>query len=331
MTPITTSRESDTVMNIVDRYLRPRFARTGWLTLLRLFMLFALLLTLPRFALALQITDQEGEVITFSKPFCRIISLYPAHTENLVGLGLTGEIIGISTSDNYPDSITGKPRFNDADNAEKFIAAAPDLLLIRPMIARTHPDLIKRLRQSGITVVSLQPTTVEHMFTSWPTLGQLTGKAEAAGAMKGQFQAGIKAIQQKIPQLPTGRRPGVYFEAIHSKMKTFSPKAIAIFALEAAGGRNIASDATARNESNIAEYGKERILAKSGEIEVFLSQQGRMNKIDIEILRQEPGFQIIKAFKEDRVHLIDETQISRPTLRLLLGIEEIAKILYPSR
>ncbi len=317
-------------MNIVDRSHRPRFGKASRVAILRLFLLFALLLA-PRYALAEQITDQKGEVITFSKPFSRIISLYPAHTENLADLGLAGEIIGISTSDDYPASITGKPRFNAADNAEKFIAAAPDLLLIRPMIARTHPDLIKRLRQSGITVVSLQPTTIEQMFAYWQTLGQLTGKTEAAGAMKSQFLAGTQAIQKKIPQLSADRRPGVYFEAIHSKMKTFSPKAIAIFAVETAGGRNIAADATPRNESNIAEYGKEQILAKAEEIDVFLSQQGRMNQIDIEMLRQEPGFQIIKAFKEGRVHLIDETQVSRPTLRLLLGIEEIAKILYPSR
>ena len=123
----------------------------------------------------------------------------------------------------------------------------------------------------------------------------------------------------------------MYFEAIHSKMKTFSPTAIAMFAVEAAGGRNIASDAVPRNDSNIAEYGKERILARAEEIDVFLSQQGRMNRVDLDTLKQEPGFQIIKAFRENRVYLIDETKVSRPTQRLLQGIEEIAGILYSSR
>ncbi len=300
--------------------------------LVGLLLLFALLtVSTPRSCLAQQIVDQDGKQLTFTHPFRRIISLYPAHTENLAGLGLDREIIGISTADTYPSSVIDKPRFSDEDNAEKFIAAAPDLILIRPMISRAHPDLLKKLRQSGITIVSLQPTTIEQMYSYWRILGQLTGKTEEAAAMERLFQAGIAAVQKKLPQLSSDKRPGVYFEAIHSKMKTFSPTSIAIFAVEAAGGRNIASDASPRNDSNIAEYGKERILSKSEEIDVFLSQQGRMNRIDMETLRQEPGFRIIKAFRENRVYLIDEPLVSRPTLRLLQGVEEISRLLYSSR
>jgi len=43
-------------------------------------------------------------------------------------------------------------------------------------------------------------------------------------------------------------------------MKTFSPASITIYAVETAGGRNIATDARPRNRSNIAEYGKEHIM-----------------------------------------------------------------------
>lgn len=317
-------------MNTADTACRQRGSLSGIKPFLIL-LLSALIAALPRFAAAQEITDQDGQQLTLRKPFSRIISLYPAHTENLAQLGLDDEIIGISTSDTYPPSFAGKARFSDEDNAEKFIAAAPDLILIRPMISRAHPDLIKKLRQTGITIVSLQPTTVEAMFSYWQTLGQLTGRTTEAREMQKQFQAGVETVRTRLPQLPPDKRPTVYFEAIHSKMKTFSPTAIAIFAVEAAGGRNIASDAVPRNESNIAEYGKERILAKAGEIDVFLSQQGRMNRVDMEVLRQEPGFQIIKAFRENRVHLIDETLVSRPTLRLLHGIEEISRILYPVR
>ena len=317
-------------MNIADTHQRQHH-RTDATFILRLLLLLTFVTLTSRPSLAQQIFDQDGEKLILGKPFSRIISLYPAHTENLAQLGLGTEIIGISTSDTYPQAITAKPRFSDEDNAEKFIAADPDLILIRPMISRAHPELVKRLRQTGITVVSLQPTTIADMFSYWQILGQLTGKTSEAQAMQKRFQADVDRIQRRLPQLPPDRRPGVYFEAIHSKMKTFSPTSIAMFAVEAAGGRNIASDAVPRNDSNIAEYGKERILARAEEIDVFLSQQGRMNRVDLDTLKQEPGFQIIKAFRENRVYLIDETEVSRPTQRLLQGIEKIAGILYPSR
>jgi len=78
----------------------------------------------------------------------------------------------------------------------------------RPMISRSHPALLARLRDSGITVVSLQPTDVKGMFAYWQTLGDLTGRAAAAQSMRTRFLAGVAAIERKIPIADHGRRPG---------------------------------------------------------------------------------------------------------------------------
>jgi iron complex transport system substrate-binding protein len=45
--------------------------------------------------------------------------------------------------------------------------------------------------------------------------------------------------------------------------------------------------------TNIAAYGKERILSKASEIEVLLAQKGVMNRVTVELIKQEPGFQVI--------------------------------------
>jgi iron complex transport system substrate-binding protein len=102
-----------------------------------------------------------------------------------------------------------------------------------------------------------------------------------------------------------------------------------MYVLEQAGGVNVAADASQMRETNIAAYGKERILARGGEIEVYLAQQGRMNPVTIETIMQEPGFQAIKAVRNKRVFLVDERLVSRPTLRITEGIRTIAALLYP--
>lgn len=272
--------------------------------------------------------DDEGQTITFDHPFSRIISLYPAHTENLVSLGCQSSLIGIGENDDYPAAISAIPRFSYRDNTEKFLAAAPDLLLIRPMISRSQPELIAQLRGAGITVVSLQPTSASQMFSYWQTLGELCGRPDQAQSLESRFTSRLKELTATLPDHDD--RPGVYFEAIHSKMKTFAPTAISIYALENGGGRNIAQDAEARNASNIAPYGKERLLSRAEEIDVFLSQVGRMNPVTRDDIYQEPGFGLIKAIRSQRVCLIDEEIVSRPTMRLQQGIEEIHACLYPS-
>jgi len=112
-------------------------------------------------------------------------------------------------------------------------------------------------------------------------------------------------------------------------MRTFTSGAMPIFALETAGGINVAQDAKPSRNTNVAVYGKERILSKAGEIDVFLAQKGIMNPIRKSDIINEPGFHIIKAVKDGRVYLIDESTVSRPVPRLYQGILTIGNLLYP--
>ncbi|MDH3392916.1 MAG: ABC transporter substrate-binding protein [Desulfobulbaceae bacterium] len=278
---------------------------------------------------AATITDAAGRVIEVEKPFTRIISLYAAHTENLFSLGLDAEIIGVSKSEDYPAQALTKEVFDYRGDAEKFLAARPDLVLIRPMIERSKPGLVAKLIEAGIAVVSLQPVDIEETYSYWRDLGLLTGRAQAAENMVRDFKHDLASVQTKVEKIPVSSRKRVYFEAIHRKMKTFAPTSMAIFALTSAGGINAAPDAKRVRTSNIAAYGKERILARSEEIDVFLAQKGAMNRIDLATIVNEPGFAAIKAVREGQVFLINERLVCRPTLRLLDGIRQIGGILYP--
>jgi iron complex transport system substrate-binding protein len=273
------------------------------------------------------VVDQAGRRIVVKKPFSRIISLYGAHTENLFALGGGDGLIGVAPGEDYPPEAIRKPVFSYHDDPEKFLAAAPDLVLMRPMIDRGYPQFVQRLEKSGITVVSLQPGTVEEMLVYWQILGILTGRREKAAAMAARFTAAVSELAALTASVSPKKR--VYFEAIHTKMKTFAPDAMAVFALEAGGGVNIARDAAPVRDTNIADYGKERILARASEIDVFLAQSGTMNQPTLELIKAESGFQAIRAVKTHHVYIIDERLVSRPTLRLLDGIFEIGRILYP--
>lgn len=274
--------------------------------------------------------DDSGQVINIQAPCKRIISLYPAHTENLYALGLERAIIGVSPGETEPPAASGKPVFSYRDDPERFLAARPDLVLIRPMVYRGHRALVDRLKQAGIAVVSLQPNNVQEMYAYWRRLGQLGGREPQAEAMVKSFQQGLAAIQTRWAGLPLEKRPRVYFEAIHAKMKTFAPDSMAAFVLAAAGGVNVASDAESVRGTNIAQYGQERILALGSTIDVYLAQVGTMNKVSVQQIKDEAGFQAIKAVRNGRVHLVDEEMVSRPTPRLLRGIEAIHALLYPA-
>jgi iron complex transport system substrate-binding protein len=275
------------------------------------------------------VIDQAGRRIRIKKPFERLISLYGAHTENLFALGLDSEIIGVSANEDFPPAALGKPVFSYHDDPEKFLAARPDLVLIRPMIDRGHSQFVTMLENAGITVVSLQPGTVDEIYVYWEILGMLTGKQKKARGLITGFKRSVAEFEALTGSRSNAQRKRVYFEAIHSKMKTFAPDSMAIFALESAGGINVAADAKPVRKTNIAYYGKERILSQASQIDVYLAQFGSMNRPTVSMIKTEPGFQVIKAVKRDQVYIVDERIVSRPTMRLLDGIYRIGTILYP--
>lgn len=273
--------------------------------------------------------DQSGRKIELGRPFSRIISLYGAHTENLFHLGLGPEIVGVTKLDQSQKKASGIAIFSYHDDPEKYLAAKPDLVLIRPMIDRGYAKLMRRLEHSGITVVSIQPRNVKELYQYWVILGALTGTDLEAIKMLKRFQQAVKEYRVLAGSIKNRKR--VYFEAMHKNMKTFSSGSMADFVLKAAGGINIADDGIPSRGTNIAIYGKEKIMSRANEIDVFLAQTGAMNRPSIEIIRNEPGFSAIKAIKNHEIYIIDEQIVSRPTMRLLQGIHQIGSILYPDQ
>ncbi len=70
-------------------------------------------------------------------------------------------------------------------------------------------------------------------------------------------------------------------------------------------------------------------MSRGPEIDVYLAQRGTMNPVTASQIRTEPGFSVIKAVRNDRICIVDEVLVARPTRRLLAGIDQIGRCLYP--
>ena len=273
------------------------------------------------------IQDQGGRTIQVHEPFKRIISLYGAHTENLFSLGLDQEVIGVGMNECYPPQALERPAFSYQEGPEKILAHRPDLVLVRPMIDWAYPRLMDTLERSGITVVSLQPGSKEEMFKYWKILGILTGKEEQALQIQENFTAGLEYARDLTSNVQD--KKGVFFESMHEQLKTFSQDSMPMLVLEAAGGKNMAADARQVRGTNIADFGQEKLLSRADKVHVYLSQDGPMNQADPQSIKNRPGLHLLQAVQQNRVYVIDEVLVSRPTMRLLQGIYAVGGHLYP--
>ncbi|MBI9014477.1 MAG: ABC transporter substrate-binding protein [Clostridiales bacterium] len=285
----------------------------------------------PNDDITIDFTDDSGYRIRMEKPADTIISLYSAHTENLFALGLDREIIGVGSSDIYPYEALSKEVYDYKSDPEKVIASRPDVVLIRPFIERHSPDFVKSLRRTGITVVSLYPDSFDEFDEYITKLGMITGKETTAERLLSEFHFELQAISHEI--ISTENQVGVYFESSDREYKTVTEASMAAYAIDLAGGRNIASDAVPVEEgSSIAIYGTENIIEKADDIDVYVTQRGVMgaggNTHSISI---RPGFDVIKAVKNDRVYEINQKIISSPTFRFIKGVKALQRAFYPEK
>ena len=273
------------------------------------------------------IHDDFGKIV-FDKPPERIISLYGAHTENLFSLGVGDRIVGVSIHEDYPPPAVEKPTFSYKDDPERLLSVSPDLVLIRKFVANRYPNLVKQLKSAGVKVVSLSPEDLEDFYAYLDILGKITGKEEKAQKLITQFKEGIKEVKRKTKGIKNRKR--VFFESIGKNISTTTPGSITAELLEIVGAENIAKDAKPKSPgSRIASFGIERLLEKADQIDVYIAQKGVMNRVKLRSIYERPGFSEIKAVKEKKVYIIDEKIVSRPTMRLLWGLEELGRIIYP--
>ena len=260
----------------------------------------------------------------------RIISLYAAHTEVLLRLGARDNLVGVSAQETYegPETADWRPRvFSPRDDVEKFLAARPDLVLIRPMHQAANRQLMAALKRAGIGVMARQVQKSDELYDYWRELGALVGREAAAEELIADFDRQAAVYRAAAGRRPEADKPGVFLEAIHSQVKTFTPDSLPVWLVKLAGGRNVADDARAPSAGLIiADYGPERLLARAGEVDIFISQEGQMNRAGLKQILSRPVYQPLSAFKTGRVYKIPEAILARPTPALLDGLKELARM-----
>lgn len=273
--------------------------------------------------------DDSGRKIEVNSPYNRIVTLYSAHTENLYTMGAGEKIIGVDKASTYPPEAAFLPRHDYKGDPESVIAAQPDLVIIRPFIERNYPNFVKSLKDAGVNIVSLYPSNSDDFEKYINILAMLTGSETQAQLELDKLKERVSEIQNKLA--PVEKKQRVFFESTEKNYRTVTVDSNPGRAILLAGGLNIALDAIPIEEgSSIAEYGIEKIMQNSDNIDVYITQRGAMNSGgSIISINQRQGFDAIKAVREGRILELNEKIISSPNFRYYKGVNEIARILYP--
>lgn len=264
--------------------------------------------------------DLNREIELFKTPQ-RIVSLAPTHTEILFALGLADNIVGVSDYCNYPLEAKKKQKIGGFANPDidKILALNPDLILAFGTIQK---PIVKKLEVRGQKVFWVYPHTVKDILSSFERIGEITGTDTAAKRLMKRVEEKIKSIQRKIGNIPERRRPSIFRVMGFNPPGTIGGNSFQTDVFNLAGGRNVFADV----RKDFFQIDIETLIKKDPDVIIICGENTEELK---QQLKNQKGWNILKAVKKDKILIISCDLICRPGPRLAETIEKIAGYLYP--
>jgi iron complex transport system substrate-binding protein len=275
-------------------------------------------------AVALALTDGLGRKVQLTSLPKRVVSLAPSNTEILYALGAGPTVVGRDDFSDYPAEAKALPSVGGnmgKYNLEQITALKPDLVLAAGL---NSPELIKSIENLGLTVYYLQnPTDMDGLYTNLHTVGILVGKVSQADDLSNALKKRVQDVETRLSGVQT--RPTVYYEldaTDPSKPYTSGTGTFVDQLIKLAGGQNIGESLG----DGWATISQEDLLVKNPDI-ILLGDAAY--GVSPDSLAKRPGWSGLSAVKNGKIYTFDDNLVSRPTPRLVDGLETLAKIINP--
>lgn len=287
----------------------------------------------------------------------RIVSLLPSATEIVCELGLRDSLVGVTHECDYPPSVRALPKVTrtliphdapsgeiDALVRERLKTQRALYTLDRPTLERLAPDLIVTqalcdvcaVAETEVTeaacslpgrprVVNLEPTSLEEVLDTLPTVAEAAGEPERAGPVVAALQRRIDAVADRSARVP--HRPRVVLlEWLDPPFSSghWSPELVRLAGGDEVLGRAGRPSRTLRWEEVVAAAPEAVFIACCG----FSLER---TLLDLPGLRARPGWADVPAVRAGRVYATDgNAYFSRPGPRLVDSLELLAHALHPA-
>lgn len=277
---------------------------------------------LPVFSDARVVIDDIGRKVTVPDRPSRIVSLAPNITETLFALGCNDEIVGVTVHCNYPAAALKKARVGDLINPslEKIVSLEPDLVICTA--DGNSKDTAVLLEKMHIPVYVVNPGTLGEIIDMVLHIGMITGRESAASALADSLGLRVEGVARRASTLP---KPRVFFQFGTEGLITAGNNTFLNELITCAGGINIAADAPIR----YPRFSIEEIVEMGPDFILVASMKNNESPARAKAFWQK--WNTIPAVLNDDIYLIDSDYVTRPSPRIIDGLEQIFDILHSRR
>ena len=288
----------------------------------------------------------------------RIVSLLPSATEIVCALGLADALVGVTHECDYPAEAVGKPVLTASRISHQTMTSAeidhavrsqldghgsiydldenllrdlkPDLVITQELCdvcAVSYREVERaaaRMFDADVKVVSLEPNTIQDIFSNVRTVGSLAGRDAEAVRLVAELSTRLDALALALTEVHARPRT-LLLEWLEPPFLPghWVPEQIAFAGGDASFGRAGKASTTTTAEE-LRDYDPEKIV---------LAPCGYYKEDTLGALaaaRLPAGWHDLAAVKAGEVWALDATSyFSRPGPRVVRGAEILARVLHP--
>lgn len=265
-----------------------------------------------------EVVDESGRKVTIPVKIDRIVSLAPNLTEIVYAVGAGDSLVGNTEYCDYPAEAKKVTKIGDTmhPSIERIIALKPQIVLVST--ASQLEVFAKQLDQQGIAVYVTNPGTLDEVFRSIETLGEMFGHRDWAVTVARDLRTRAAAVEVAVQSVKPVK---LFYQVSGEPLYTIGRDAYLTDLVRRAGGVSVTADVP----TAFPRFSDEAALAARPEA-IILPSGGSMGNANLTVsaaLKNSP------AVLNKRVYQINDDHLSRPGPRLIDGLEEMARVLHP--
>lgn len=240
----------------------------------------------------------------------RIVSLTPSLTELLCTIGFAAEIVGISDYCNYPTEVQNKTRIGGLElSIEKILSLRPSIIVDANNMHRKYEPLFKQL---GLNYVNFTTTRLNHTPDTALALAGMLNAPEKGSDFTAKWNAQLDELDLKA----SDQRARVYFEIWDTPIQGAGGQSFISELIDQAGGTNILD-----THGDYPVINHEMIIGADPDVILICYPSPDLDKI-----KNRPGWNVVKAVRQNHVYALDQDIFVRPGPRNLEAIALLKKI-----
>jgi iron complex transport system substrate-binding protein len=273
--------------------------------------------------------DDEGTSVTIPSAPKHIVSLTPATTEILFGLGAGDRVVATDDGSDYPAAAANLKHvatFSSVDT-EQVVQLGADLV-VAGGLGFTPADAITKLRSLKIPVLVVYAPSVDGVLKDIGLIGEAVGAADEAKTMTDVMSTDLKVISDAAAARATtaGAKPRVYYEIGYTDTtgQIYAPadKSFLAEMVTLAGAEPITT-----GDPNTYEIPLEKLIERDPQV-IIIGVNPFYSPAPASLAKR-PGWKVMTAIKDGQVRTVKDTEITRPGPRLAIGLRALALGIWP--